>query len=561
MEHIFREHSKRRTFSLNGEWKFCIDKDGVGKDGKWYESFPEDFNYINVPSCWNLELGYYGYVGKAWYQKEFETSDTYLQLSFGSVTGQADVYLDGKYLGSHYGTWLEFSFGTYVSAGVHSVVVCVDNTPNSLNTIPLRIVDWYNYGGITRSVEVTEFDKPFIKGDKVRYTLNENLDKASITVELSLDNPFDIEYTTDIEIWCDDKLLKTEKASFKKDTEIIIDGIELDNIKLWDIGKGNLYNFRIATHDDDVYEKIGFRKIEAKNNQIFLNGKSIYIKGVNRHEAHPDWGFAVPLNVNRRDFQIIKDLGCNTVRGSHYPNTHGFLDYLDRDGMLFWSEVPMWGSGTHESLTAPLTFERLKKMHEEMIDQYYNHPCIVIWGLHNEISTNTEDGYELTKKIRAFVESKDKTRLINFTTNRFLKDICLELTDVVCINAYLGWYGDAIEDWKAWFANVHNVLESKNCADKPVIMSEFGCPALHEYSSLNGEKWSTDYQTRMLTEVINDSIATEGVCGTLVWQFCNSPSDMDLAKARGFNNKGILDEYRHPKLAYYAIREIYKSIE
>ena len=546
---------------MNGEWKFCIDKKGIGNDEKWYEKFPESFTYINVPSCWNLELGYYHYTGKAWYLKEIETGDSYLQLSFGAVTGQADVYLDGKLLGSHYGGWLSFDLGTFVLAGTHSLVVCVDNTLNPLTTIPLSIKDWYNYGGITRSVEMTEFDKPFIKNDKVRYTLNETLDKASIKVELSLLNPFNIEYNTDIEVWCEDKLLKTEKSSFKGNAEIAIDGIELDNIKLWDIGEGNLYNFRIAINDDDIFEKIGFRKIEAKNNQIFLNGKSIFVKGVNRHEAHPDWGFAVPQNINRKDIQIMKDLGCNTVRGSHYPNTHSFLDCLDREGMLFWSEIPLWGSSTHDSLTNPIANERYLKMHEEMIDQYFNHPCIVFWGLHNEISTNTEDGYELTKKARAFVESKDKSRLICFTTNRFLKDICLELTDVVCINAYLGWYSDTIEDWKSWLMNVHNVLESKNCADKPVIMSEFGCPALNDYSSLNCEKWSMEYQMRMLTEVINDSVDTDGICGTLVWQFCNSPSDQDLAKARGFNNKGILDEYRHPKLSYYAIRDIYKNIK
>ena len=104
MEHIFNQHQKRKTASLNGEWQFCIDKENLGEKEKWYKAFPENSGFINVPSCWNNELGLYSYVGKAWYKKEFEVQkDCYLQLTFGAVSGQADVYLDGEYLGEHYG--------------------------------------------------------------------------------------------------------------------------------------------------------------------------------------------------------------------------------------------------------------------------------------------------------------------------------------------------------------------------------------------------------------------------------------------------------------------------
>lgn len=560
MERIFKEHSFRKITSLNGDWKFCIDQNNIGENEQWYKNFPENFRYINVPGCWNLELDLFNYVGKAWYLKEFETDDTYLQISFGAVTGNAQVFLDGEFLGEHYGGWLEFKFERFVTKGFHSLVVCVDNTPNAVNTIHLKVVDWYNYGGIMRSVEIAQFNKPYIENCKISYFLNEELTEAVLSAEITLNNPFKSTYITDLELYLNGEILRKMPLSVTGNGTFYINDIKISNIELWEIGNGRLYDIRIKTADDDLFDKKGFRKIEAKNKNIYLNNKPVFIKGANRHEQHPDWGFSVPSNINKRDVDIAKNLNCNFIRGAHYPNSKTFLDYLDREGIMFWSEIPMWQYRL-DSLTDDLMQNRAFKMYEEMLDQYYNHPSIVIWGMHNEIATEIEEAYTFTKKAYEYIKSKDTSRLITYATCKFDKDICFDFADVVCINTYHGWYFGTINDWAKYIKNLRPSLVERGYGDKPVVISEFGAAALYGNSSFNNNKWSMEYQSDIIEEVVKNCLAEDGVCGALVWHFCDTPSDKDLAKANGFNNKGILDAYRRPKIAYYTLKKLYENIK
>lgn len=558
MEHIYKEHSDRKITSLNGEWKFCIDEQLLGEQEEWFKQFPNEYRYINVPGCWNQELDLYGYFGTAWYSKEFETSDCYLQLTFGAVTGLAKVYLDGELLGEHYGGWSLFEYEKQVEAGIHTVTVSVDASSNAINTIPLQVVDWFHYGGITRSVEITEFQKPFIKNHRISYELNETLDKAVMAVEFDLVNPFGEAYETTVEIEVDGKAVATKENVAV--THVCVSDIEIDNIRLWNEGKGELYEVRIATKDDDVFERIGFRKIEVRDCQILLNNKPIFLKGVNRHEHHPDWGFAVPANIMKRDLQIVKDLNCNTVRGSHYPNSQTFLDYLDREGILFWSEIPMWGFPA-EALGDSLTQERSIQMHKEMIAQYYNHPSVVIWGLHNEVATDSQEGYDLTKRMYELVRDLDSSRLVTYASNRFDRELCLQFCDFVSLNYYHGWYGDKISDWDAFVHGLRETMIEKGVGDKPIVMSEFGCAAIYGYSSFNHDKWTMQYQSDFVERVIRLCAEEEGVYGTYVWQFADMNSQNEINRARSFNNKGLLDEYRRPKSSYYTVKALYLEID
>lgn len=560
MEHIYKEHSKRKTVSLNGEWKFCVDGDNKGEVEQWYKNFPDNFRYIIVPGCWNLELDLYGYFGSAWYSKEFECSECYLQIEFGAVTGFAKVYLDGTELGSHYGGWTAFDFGCMVSSGKHILTVFVDASSNNINTIPLQRADWYHYGGIIRSVEITEFTKPYIHRYKVSYELDSSLDSATLNAEVELSNPFGGEYSTLVEVQVEGKTMGTTEAVIGENGKVFLKDISLEHVRLWDVGKPEIYEIRIVSADDDAFVRMGLRKIEARNQQFYLNGRPLFLKGVNRHEDHPDWGFAVPANIMKRDIQIIKDLNCNSIRGSHYPNSQTFLDYLDREGILFWSEIPMWGFPAN-ALGDKLTLERGLKMHEEMIDQYYHHPSIIIWGLHNEVATNSQECYNLTNNFFELIRTLDNSRLITYATDKFDRDICLEFTDFVSLNYYLGWYNHSIADWDDFIHGLRATMIEKGAGDKPIVLSEFGCAALYGCSSFNNNKWTMQYQSDFLERVIRLCYEENGVCGTLLWQFTDIASEMDINRARSFNNKGILDEYRRPKLSYYTVRSLYAKID
>lgn len=560
MERIFKEHYKRNTESLNGDWKFLPDFEDKGKDEEWFKRFPQNFRYVNVPSCWNIELDLATHFGVSWYCKEFYCDECYLEIEFGAVSGLCEVYLDGEKLGEHYGGFTEFKFATAVASGVHTLTLRVDASSNELNTIPLQEVDWYHYGGIIRSVIINKYNAPFISSYKVSYSLSDDLKDAVVTFACDIKNPFDKDFDLPFEVLLNNKSIeKCEIKVLANGSYSFLKTVKLSNVELWNIGDAKLYEIRFETDSDDIIDNIGFRKIETKGSQIYLNGKSITFKGVNRHEEHPDWGFAVPANITKHDIDIIKDLNCNIIRGAHYPQSKTLLDYLDREGIMFWSEIPIWGYPP-KALADPLTLERGIEMHREMIEQYYHHPSIVIWGLHNEIFTETNEAYALTKAFSEFVRSQDSSRLITFATCRFDKDICLEFVDFVSLNYYMGWYSGTLNDWQGFIKGIRQKMMEKGVGDKPVVMSEFGCAAIAGYDDFGHNKWTMQYQSDFIETVIRLAFAEEGFCGTFVWQFADIVSDININRARGFNNKGLVSEYRRPKTSYFTVKSLYSKL-
>lgn len=555
---LFCDHVKRNTFSLDGAWDFVVDKNHVGEAEKWYENFPKEaVSKVAVPSCVNNRLGMINFQDVCWYKKDFYTAQGPVLLHFGSVSEYAKVYLDGEYLGDHYGGFTAFEFLVNVSAGAHTLVVMVDANSTE-DTIPLWEVDWHHYCGIMRSVEVSQLADVYIHGMKARYELSDDFKTANVHIETILKNSVGTDNNCVLKVWLEDKLIYEQAHVVNGDTAVTVDYV-LEDVRLWDIHKAELYQLKVETENDDLIERVGFRKVQIDGKKLLLNGKPFKIQGVNRHEEHPDWGFAVPLNIMQRDMDILKDLNVNTVRGSHYPNSKYFLDMCDEEGILFWSEIPMWGF-TEESVKRELVIERGLKMHEEMIDQYYNHPSIVIWGLHNEIATDSEGGYSITKTFGEKVRSLDNTRIVTYATNRILKDDCLDLIDMISVNQYVGWYEGDICDWADFMVQMKAYLEEKGVAHKPVLMSEFGVAAMFGHKNFEELRWSENYQAEFYDHTINLFMSDDFICGVLLWQFCDirSNAKWSLLRARSFNNKGIVNEYRHPKLAYYKVKELFK---
>ncbi|NLM25551.1 MAG: beta-glucuronidase, partial [Firmicutes bacterium] len=385
MVRLFQRHHKRNTRLLDGLWQFKIDPDLRGVKEEWFNEFPADHQSIIVPSCWNHELGLYHYEGVAWYQTFFETNSPQVNLVFHGFYGQIKVYVDGQHIGGQYGGFAGFEcLVTGLEPGKHQLVVMTDNTHNHLNTIPLARVDWFHYGGLFRSVEIMELADVWIKDYQIDYQLDANLTNAEIKIQVTLES-FNGLNDCELTVSVNGERLYNQAVLVDQQTTIQVEE-KLTNIKLWSPEQPELYLIKLEIGQDDLVERIGFRDLKVTNGKILLNNQELYLKGVNRHEDHPDWGFAMPLKLMKKDLDIIKQLGCNTIRGSHYPNAPVFLDLLDQEGFLFWEEIPMWGFG-EEALADPLTLERGLQMHQQMIKRDYHHPSIIIWGLHNEIDS------------------------------------------------------------------------------------------------------------------------------------------------------------------------------
>ncbi len=294
-----------------------------------------------VPSVWNNEPGMLEYEGAVWYEKDFFTKGGNLRFSFGAVMTEAKIYLDGELLGEHYGGFCKSSFTKCdVSEGYHKLIVKVDNRFDQMS-IPHSVVDWYHYGGITRSVTIERLSGIAVLYSFLDYSIEGDAADCKLRVELYNSKNEPIADT--LHAFIDSEKVCEGVVSLKAyETKSYEYSFKLQNIQRWSCDFPKLYELRTETSTDDLYDRIGFRTLEIRDKKFLLNGKETLIRGVNRHEDHPDFGMAFPAALMSRDLDIIEGMNCNSIRGSHYPNSKVFIDMLDERGILFWSEVPMW---------------------------------------------------------------------------------------------------------------------------------------------------------------------------------------------------------------------------
>ncbi|MGG1552279.1 glycoside hydrolase family 2 protein [Paenibacillus ferrarius] len=566
MARTFQQHHQRQTRSLDGVWDFITDPDKRGEAEGWASRFPSGGRKIVVPSCWNNEIGIYDYIGAAWYRTTFNLAETgNIRLVFEGVLHHADVYIDGTHAGYHFGGFTGFDFVVpQLAAGTHELVVRVDSTVD-WQTLPTDVADWHSYGGIMRPVQLQVLPDVYIDQFRIDYRLEG--DAADVTLQVKLNSLSSEASSVDVRVAAEGLALAAEGVSVPAggSSTVALNG-RLEGVRRWDVDSPELYTFTAMAGRDDYIDRTGFRTIEVQGRDVLLNGRKLYLQGVNRHEEHPDWGFAFPPKLMLKDIDILKDLGCNIVRGSHYPQSQFWIDLLDEHGLLLWSEIPMWGCFMSlETLASPLFIERGVHMLKEMITRDYHHPSIIFWGAHNEIDTRSQEAVELTKAFVGTIRELDATRPVTYATMHPVEDIVLSYFDVIGINKYYGWYEGNVSGFKGMLEKFFEQAERQGSGGKPVIMSEFGAAGIFGDAGWEPRLFSEDYQADVVTQALRIFRDDPRICGTLIWHFADIRVDVRSDRgyfrdrARSFNNKGLLNEYRKPKLAYRLVREIYRG--
>lgn len=558
----FELHEKRARTVLNGFWRFATDARDIGIAEGWYTGLPKA-ETVAVPSVWNTQMGLLTYEGAAFYQREFYTGGGTLRFCFGGVMTAATVWLDDMLLGTHYGGFCQFELvARDVCEGTHRLTVRADNRFDE-HSIPQKRVDWYLYGGICRDVAVERLEGVCTLCAHLEYDLMPDRSAADYCFALTLYNAASCEVQTPLTLTLGGDVVYTGSVTLAagETLEWRSPVLRLDGPRLWDPDDPYLYGIAVETATDGLCDRVGFRSVEVKADGVYLNGRRVELRGVNRHEEHPDWGFAFPVGLMKRDLDIAEDMGCNTLRGSHYPNSRVFLDMLDERGVLFWSEIPIWGCGfSQESLGDPVVVERGLAMHREMVKYYYNHPSIILWGMHNEIRSDTPEALEMTKCYYAYLKANGGNRIVTYASNRPLDDICMEYADLICLNVYHGWYGGAKKErWDLFMEEFRARRKELGLEEKPVVMSEFGAAGLYGHHTFDDIPWTEEYQAELIAYCLELFHRDPMMCGYYVWQFSDirtSPR-MGTDRARGFNNKGLVNEYRKPKAAYHAVKRLY----
>ncbi len=566
MLRTFEEHQIRPVQSLDGLWDFVVADERDDDAATLPERYPET---IQVPSVWETIPGLENYRGQGWFRTHFEgpSGGRGLRLVFGGVSHTGTVYVDGEKVGRHYDAYTPWEIVLPdLDPGEHEMVVHVDNTFGDHSALHCES-DYYTYGGISRPVELQTVPPLFV--DTLRVTPQKEVDGWGLQVEVAVRNWSDEPRCGRLEVEVAGEVLglgNIEVASkSKKTVHDTLTGLMVDS---WDVDDPALYMVSTRLYDgaenlvDDKIDRVGFREVSVEGREVLLNGEPIQLRGFNRHEDHPQFGCALPLSAMMNDLNLIKHMGGNFIRTSHYPNDMRFLDLCDELGFYVWEEP----HGKNFTFEEPMYEEQMLNSTREMLSWHHNHPSIIMWGFLNESESTTEKGREEHERLARVFRETDPSRPITFASNKGTDDVCLDLVDIVAWNRYDAWYFGGPEAVKPQLEKALKWLDSPGSnggAGKPIIMSEFGAGAFYGCRKPSEPKWSENYQRRALDESLRVYLDHPAVVGTAIWQFCDvrATSGMWEGRPREMNNKGIVDEYRRPKAAYEVVKSRYEGEE
>lgn len=525
---------------------------------------------VLVPGCWENLPGLEAYRGTARYTRPV-TGGGNLRFAFEGVSHTATVFLDGQQIAHHYNAYTPFeAVVPGVPQGTHTLEVLVDNRfgPDSALHIPN---DYMTYGGITRPVALETLPDTYLDWVHAAPRRTDTGWICNLEVCLTQLAPLPGTVTVTAELAGERLTWTLDQAAAG---QIRLTGtIAPQNIEPWCPEHPVLYPVTVqlcccGVPVDDLIDRMGFREIRVEGRHILLNGTPLRIRGFCRHEDMAGFGCAVPVQAMQRDLALLRDLGANAVRTTHYPNDPRFLDLCDEQGILVWEENHARGL-VEADMRNPNFEPQCEACNAEMVTAHYNHPSIYIWGILNECASETAYGRECYAAQLAQLRALDASRPLTFATCRFshkpdgselkLNDICLDLPDVVSANMYPCWYFDT--DVPDFLARMHACVEATPGAGKPFLVSEIGAGAIYGCHDDGGAKWSEEYQAEALRAQLTAVLADPDCVGVYIWQFCDVPVSREwfANRPRSHNNKGVVDEFRRRKLAYKVVQEIFRN--
>jgi beta-galactosidase len=563
----------REYASLNAGWRFLAGDEPAAASAAFDDSA---WQPVSLPHTWNAldgEDGGNNYRrGAGWYRRhlslEPRLAGRRLYLQFDGASLMADVYVNGRHLGTHRGGFACFRFDATdaLRAGADNVIaVRVDNGKLGF---PPTSADFTFFGGLYRGVgllatdpvqiSAMDYGSPgvFISQRKV------GPESADIEVRTEVENHRDTKAVVEVVTLVLDAHDRTLTAS---STTIslgahgsgeTVQPLTIRQPNLWD-GRANPYLYRVKVEvrtegqvRDTVNQPLGLRSFRVDPNLgFFLNGHYLDLHGVNRHQDRIDKGWAISPADEAQDFALVSELGCTAIRVSHYQQAETWYQRLDRAGIVAWAEIPF----VNQALPTPEFLENARQQLRELIRQNYNHPAICFWGVGNETSGEAADGViaDLAKVVR----EEDPTRLSTYASDHAIGDPKNWHTDVVAFNRYFGWYhGDAAE-----FARNMDETHALH-PNSGFGVSEYGAGASifqHEEDpprpNTKGRYHPEEYQENLHETYWKALEARPFIWGKFVWCMFDFASDgRSEGDHLGRNDKGLVTyDRRTRKDAFY----------
>ena len=576
------ENQVREIKTLDGIWNFCLDKQGAGFTEQWWKRELENTVQMAVPGSFNDQLScdeIRDHVGDVWYQTEFWVPQGFegkrIVLRFGSVTHRGTVFVDDEQVACHQGGYTPFEadITAIVKPGEkHRLTVCVNNELH-WDTIPPGDVilgrcghkkqyyfhDFYNYAGIHRSVLLYSTPVKYVQ-DISTYT---TLDGNNATLH------YDVECPCEVKVELIDACGKVVATANGKQGELLV-----ENAHLWEPGEGYLYTFRVTTLDEnpDIYDlRVGLRTVRVDGLKFLINEKPFYFKGFGRHEDSFFRGKGFDNVLMLHDHALMKWIGANSYRTSHYPYAEEMMDYADEHGLVVIDETPAVGinmglTGLGGDYDKPksifsLVNDKTQKAHAqavtELINRDKNHPCVVMWSIMNEPDSVNDGTVEFFKPTVELARKLDPTRPLTYaneTNGAYDVEKLVDMFDVVSLNRYYAWYFQT-NDFKDAEIYLREQIEGfTKRFHKPIIFTEYGTDTMAGLHSVTTEMWTEEFQEKYLNLYHQIFDEYEAVVGEQIWNFADFKTSQGITRVLG-NRKGIFTRERTPKKSAFIVRE------
>lgn len=540
---------------LSGVWQFVFvpgQLDTLVLDKLAFTS------YAPVPGCFDLLPDQWMRRGTGVYRTTVEAGGP-VQLCCEGLGLRGDFFWDGRKIGScgipFSTTKLSFDAG---EKGLHELVIAVCNIIDNEPASPFKAnYDFYAHGGIYRKVTLAPQADFSLKYLKVL-----PLDPATGKVQVQLSFQGDTAQLDKGTFLFD---TSTEAESFPINSGEACFEVQVPSPRLWTPETPELHTLTATVNGQSFTTSFGLRTIAVKEGKLLLNGKVLKIAGVNRHDCHPDFGYAIPYPLQLKDLLMLKEKGFNCIRGCHYPQSEEFLTLCDKMGMLVWEESLAWGN-KEEDLADPVFCEHQLQQAEELVYKSFNHPSVIMWGFLNECASETAAGRKLIENLTRLLRSLDPGRPLTFGGNRVKQDICLDLVDIISFNVYPCWYGGNEDQFmdtdflNSYLQDLADFASAPEYRSKALIISEIGAEALPGDHS--GMRWSEEYQAELLGTTMRHVLNSDRYTGTFLWQYCDTRtyiSNTCQVRTGGFNHKGMVDGSRNVKLSFKEVGKIIKE--
>jgi beta-glucuronidase len=479
---------RRPSTSLNGDWASIVDPYFNGLFSFHHEikangfflnrkaqpgdTFPTEYDFGNapklkVPADWNSQReSLFYYEGPIWYERDFTyqpKAQTRTFLHVGAANYRSWFWVNGQAVCEHEGGFTSFNCDVtaVLHPGANFVVAAVDNTRHE-DGVPTLETDWWNYGGLTRTISLIEVPEAFID----QYDLHLSRTEDSVIegwVHLEGAQPG---AKVEVEI---PELGVNTSATIAENGRAIIH-FPVSGLQRWSPETPKLYKVQIHAGPDAIEDVIGFRTIETRGTEILLNGKPIFLRGVAIHAEAP---YRLGRANTDKDAETLlgwaKEMGCNFVRLAHYPHDETMLRAADRMGLLVWSENPVYWALQFDN---PKVLAKAAQQLDEEIGTSRNHASIILWSMANETPAN-DARTQFIATLAAHARELDPSRLITAALlvraeghTKIIDDPLGKALDVIGFNEYIGWYeqtpqGADTTNWRVDY-------------QKPLIVSEFG---------------------------------------------------------------------------------------